>query len=338
MANQERTLWGIHAGKTGDADTLFVKGNRIALGWPELGDLSKLPDDRGAFKAKTKAGYPDFKPQGVITAAGQLFRFMHELAPGDYVAYPSKRDRLIHIGRVDGAYQYNPKDEPAYPNQRGVEWLVKRPRTDFTQGALYEIGAGMSFFQIKNYADEFFAALEGKLRPAPVQEDDSVAAVAQDIEDTSYDFVVKRLAQETKGHPFAAFVAHLLGTMGYKSRVSPPGSDGGVDILAHKDELGFEPPIIKVQCKSSGATVGDPEVSALYGKVGSGEFGLFVTLGTFSPKAVAFAKSRSNLRLIDREEFVALVFEHYERFDSRHKGLLPLRRVYIPEPTLEGDE
>src|SRR5262249_32427628 len=78
----------------------------------------------------------------------------------------------------------------------------------------------------------------------------------------------KRLAQELKGHPLAEFVAHLLNTMGYRTRVSPEGPDGGIDIVAHKDELGFEPPIIKVQVKSTAGSVGDPIVSALYGKVG----------------------------------------------------------------------
>jgi restriction system protein len=77
-----------------------------------------------------------------------------------------------------------------------------------------------------------------------------------------------------KGHPFADFIAHLLNTMGYRTRVSPEGPDGGIDIVAHKDELGFEPPIIKVQVKSSEGSIGDPAVPALYGKVGNSEFGL----------------------------------------------------------------
>src|SRR6185437_15343795 len=78
------------------------------------------------------------------------------------------------------------------------------------------------------------------------------------------------LAQELKGHPMAHFIGHLLNTMGYRTRVSPEGPDGGIDIIAHKDELGFEPPIIKVQVKSTDkGTIGDPVVSALYGKVGS---------------------------------------------------------------------
>ena len=34
------SLWGIHAGKTGDADDLFIKKNVVALGWNQVHDLS----------------------------------------------------------------------------------------------------------------------------------------------------------------------------------------------------------------------------------------------------------------------------------------------------------
>jgi restriction system protein len=264
---------------------------------------------------------------------------MHEMEVGDLVVYPSKRDRRVYIGRVTGPYRYDPKTEPGYPNLRSVEWLKDFPRSHFTQGALYEVGSALSFFLVKTYAEEFRVALEGKSTPTPVAKDETLAAVAEDIEENTRDFVLKRLAQETKGHPFADFVAHLLGRMGYRTRVSPEGVDGGVDIVAHRDELGFEPPIIKVQVKSTEGSVGDPIVSALYGKVAAGEFGLLVTLGRFTPQATAFAKSKSNLRLIDGTDLVALVFQHYEGFDSLYKGLLPLRRVYVPELIEdEGDE
>jgi restriction system protein len=35
-------LWGIHAGRTGDADSLFLKKNCVAVGWTKMGDLSAL--------------------------------------------------------------------------------------------------------------------------------------------------------------------------------------------------------------------------------------------------------------------------------------------------------
>jgi restriction system protein len=338
MTAQDVPLWGIHAGKTGDADHLFLKKSVVAIGWVKMGDLSVLSPDREAFKTKYAEVYPEAKPGAIPVSAGQPFRFVHEMQEGDIVLYPSKRDRQIHIGRVEGRYQYNPKLEPGYPNQRPVKWLHAVPRTKFTQGALYELGSAMSLFQVKNYADEFIAVLEGKPVAPPGEEDETVALVAADIEEMTHDFILKRLAQELKGHPFAQFVAHILGTMDYRTRVSPAGPDQGIDIVAHKDELGFEPPIIKVQVKSGEGNVGSPEVSALYGNVAPDEFGLLVTLGGFTAQAKSFAGSKSNLRLVDGEQLVALILQHYEQLDSRYKGLIPLKRVYIPEALEEPDE
>lgn len=331
MSN-ESNIWGIHGGSTGDADSLFLKHNVVAVGWAEVGDLSKLKPDREAFKAKVAQAYPDKKPGAIPNNAGQLFRFVHEMRSGDLIAYPSKRDRQVHLGRIDGEYRHDPSLESSYPNVRSVKWLRAVPRTHFTQGALYEIGSAMSFFQVKTYADEFRAAAESKTPPPIIVADDAtIPQVARNIEDSTRDWIIKKLAQDTKGHPFADFVAHLLNMMGYRTRVSPEGADGGVDIVAHKDELGFEPPIIKVQVKSTEGSIGDPVVSALYGKVESREHGLIVTLGTFTPPAKNFAKSKSNLRLIDGNELVELIVAHYEQFDARYKGLLPMKRVYVPE-------
>lgn len=335
--SKDAVIWGIHGGRTGDADSLFLRRDFIALGWHEVGDLSKLKADREAFKKAVAKAYPDKKPLGVANNAGQLFRFVHEMQTGDLVVYPSKQDRQVHIGRVEGSYVHDPAHVPGYPNRRPVKWLTAAARTRFSQGALYEIGSALSFFQVSTFADEFRAAAEGKTPPPSAGSDETVGPVAEEIVESTRDFILKRLAQELKGHPLADFVAHLLGTMGYRTRVSPEGPDGGVDIVAHKDELGFEPPIVKVQVKSSDGSIGEPVASSLYGKVGPNEFGLIVTLGTFTPPAKTFARSKTNLRLIDGRELVDLILTHYEQFDSRYKGLLPLKQVYVPEAIEEAD-
>ena len=123
--------------------------------------------------------------------------------------------------------------------------------------------------------------------------------------------------------------------MGYRTRVTAVGTDHGIDIIAHRDELGFEPPLVKVQVKSSEGSVGEPVASALYGKVGEKEFGLLVTLGSLSRQAVDFAFSKGNLRLIDGDELVDLIFAHYEELDPRYQGMIPLKRVYVPEAVSE---
>jgi restriction system protein len=78
----DTNLWGIHAGKTGDADSLFLKKNCIAVSWTKMGNLSELKPHRDTFKARVAEVYPDAKPGAIPNNAGQLFRFVHEMKPG----------------------------------------------------------------------------------------------------------------------------------------------------------------------------------------------------------------------------------------------------------------
>src|SRR4249920_200612 len=116
----DTTIWGIHAGKTGDADSLFLNKHCIAVGWAKMGDLSALKPDRDAFKARVTEVYPEKKPGAIPNNAGQLFRFVHEMKNDDLVAYPSKADRQIHFGRVDGPYRHDSNGGVGYPHQRQV--------------------------------------------------------------------------------------------------------------------------------------------------------------------------------------------------------------------------
>ncbi len=295
-----------------------------------MGDLTRFAASRDALKTPLVDAYPGIKAGAIPNNAGQLFRFVHEMKTDDLIVYPSKRDRQVHIGRIAGSYRYDRDLSESYPQQRPVKWLAHLPRTKFSQGALYEIGSALSFFRVKTYADEFQAAATGNPVAPPLAQDESVAAVAADIEDNTRDFVLKRLAEELKGLPLEEFVKHLLEAMGYHARLARK-NEPSVDVIAHKDLLGIEPPIIKVQVKSSDSTATDKDVSALFGKLSSSEYGLFVTLGTFSPASRAFEQGKANLRLIDGQELVDMIFQHYERFDSRYKGILPLKRVYVPE-------
>ncbi len=61
----DKTLWGIHAGKTGDANTLFLKKSRIAIGWADMGNLADLPTDWDTIKTKVAAVYPEAKPGAI---------------------------------------------------------------------------------------------------------------------------------------------------------------------------------------------------------------------------------------------------------------------------------
>lgn len=168
MNYDNRTLWGIHAGRTGDANTLFLKKKCIAISFSPSPDLQQWNANRENFKEEVAKLFPEKKKGAIPDIAGQLYRFIHEVKNGDLVVYPSKTNRQIHIGEIQGEYQFSNRDNPTYPHRRNVKWLKNFPRTKFTQGALYEIGSAMSFFQVRNYASEFIAALSGiDISPGP---------------------------------------------------------------------------------------------------------------------------------------------------------------------------
>jgi restriction system protein len=334
----EPRLWGIH---NDEFSIDFVSDGVISLGWDLVPDLRRFKGDREALKKELAASYPTAKPGAIPIWSGVLDRFANDMVEGDVVVHPRKTDRTVNLGVVDGGYEYAP-DAPTHRHRRSVRWVnTGLLRTAFSQGALYEIGSAVTLFRVRKHDQEFLAALEGG--PSEVAEIDSESeeldetSVAEDepdaerITETTRDFLVRSLATDFKGHPFAHFVAHLLETMGYRTQVSPEGPDRGVDIVAHKDPLGLEPPIIKVQCKSTEGQIGSPDVSGLLGTLGPTELGLVVTLGRFSVDAKNLGRDRPNLRLIDGEELVELIFERYESFSPEYKRKLPMRRVFVPD-------
>ncbi len=321
------SLWCVRAGRRGEADDLFTKKNVVALGWHELGDVTKLAHTREVFRKRGFEVYSNSSPTSARVGADQVYRFVHEFKVGDQVLYPSKISRQIHLGSIQGIATYNPNLSESFPIQREVKWIKSLPRTSFPQAALYEIGSAMTVFRVENYREEILSRFAARSETAVTTTFDAdeaaISATADESIETTTDFILKQFSRELKGHPFAALVAHLLNIMGYRTRLSPPGQDRGIDIVAHRDELGLEPPIIKVQVKSGDGKVSAEEVQALTGALASSEFGLFVALGEFTKQARAFGQSKANLRLVESDDLVSMILDHYEQLDARYKRLIP---------------
>ena len=323
--SEEKRVWGIH---TLD-DNLFLKEDVIAIGWNEIGDLSKIAPDRDAFKKKYTETYPDAKKMGIATSAGMLYRFAHEVQIGDYIVFPSKINREINIGTVESNYIYEP-DTENYVQQRKVKWLKHLPRTAFSQGALYEIGSAMSFFSVRNYADEFLAALDKNFKgtvSADTADDETVAATADEIIENTRDYILKELSRNLKGYDLEEFVADLLSAMGYRTTISPHGGDSGIDITAYKDEL---PPRILVQVKSQDGDIKETTIQSLKGAMREGDYGLFVTLSNYTKKAQKYLDNTPIIRGINGKELVDLILKYYDSLSEKYRKMIPLKMVYIP--------
>jgi restriction system protein len=322
-------LWGIHMPVEVGSDP--IEQSFVGIGWSVLGDLSSIAPNREAFKSHYRVSYPGEPESRVPISAGVPYRFACEMRDGDGVIYPSKSDRTVNLGIVQGPVQHVPNARiEQTANRRRVRWVAHVPREDFSQAALYEIGSAVTLFQVSNYADEFLAAFAGKTLTPPIADVDNAEAVSEQIDETTDDFILGRLKTAITPDQFEQFTADLLRAMGYRARVTKRTGDGGIDVIAHKDELGFEPPIIKVQCKQIVSGIGRPDIQRLDGAIQHGEFGLFVTLGGYSADARVYEQMKPNLRLIDGSELSALIQQYYELLPSSAKVVVPLRRTLVP--------
>lgn len=336
MNENEKKVWGIHT----QDDALFLEKNTIAIGWGAFGDLTHMENDREVFKKRYVESYPDAKKGSIALASGMLYRFRYEMQIGDYVVFPSKSNREINIGVVDGEYQYEASAHHTpgeYINRRRVKWLKHLPRTAFSQGALYESATAMSLFTIKNYAVEFLASLDTRFKATPAEdadEDESVGVTAEEIKQSTKDFILKQLSRNLKGYPLESFVADLLGAMGYRTEQSPPGGDSGIDIIAYKDEL---PPRILVQVKSQDEDIAETTIQSLKGAMREGDYGLFISLSGYRKNAKRYLDNTPIIRGIDGDELATLILKYYEGLSPKYKKIIPLERVYIPVSAEEGE-
>lgn len=323
------TVWGIH---TMD-DPLFLNQNLIAIGWEEMGDLSVIGASRDAYKEKYIATYPDAKKGSIATSAGMLYRFVHEVQKGDYVVFPSKIDRKINIGIIESDYFYD-NAAARYRNRRKVKWLKHLPRTAFSQGALHEVGSALTFFLVKNYADEYLKALDKDFKGNILEPDtdETVAQTADEVIEATRDFILKELSKNLKGYDLEPFVANLLQAMGYRTILSPHGGDSGIDITAYKDEL---PPRIVVQVKSQDGDIKETTIQSLKGAMREGDYGLFVTLSNYTKNAQKYLDSTPIIRGINGTELVELVLKYYDQLSVKYRKMIPLKMVYIPVPPEE---
>lgn len=151
-----------------------------------------------------------------------------------------------------------------------------------------------------------------------------------DIEQAAYDQILIRISEDFSGHGLATLVTALLEAQGLKCTQSPPGPDGGIDVVAGRGLLGLDDPIL-VQVKSGGP-VGDPIVTQLHGvmsKFGARQ-GLLVAWGGLTkPARDAVRSDQLRLRVWEATDVVDAVLAHYEQLDEEIRGSLPLKRVWM---------
>ena len=210
--------------------------------------------------------------QGTITHyATQLLRFGYEMAIGDLAVLRLRGKLVVAIGAVDGDYQFRSEAEE-YPHVRVVKWLNKDvPKKDlapelrnamFGQGWLYPWKAENAESRVLAAASRDHDTEKAEAEPTESDVDEQ-----QDIGEMADAKIRERVVQEFQGHELANLVTAILRAQGYVATMSPPGPDGGIDIVAGGGPLGFDKPRMCVQVKSGGKPADVTVLRALAGSV-----------------------------------------------------------------------
>ena len=343
-------LWIVRAGKQGDRELAAIEQGRLLPGFLEVGDLRLFPD-RNAILEHLVQLMPDGGRNRLRNFAAQLNQFAHTIQPGDLVVMPRKVTDGVAIGEILGDYIFNAEDP--YKHSRPVNWSQESvPRSTFKQDLRHSLGAFMTICEVKRNSalDRVRAVLETGTDPGsllgkqgltsaqPPDEDADAEDYAVDIEDIANQQIVSLIKSEFAGHALADLVAEILRVEEYTTKVSPPGPDGGVDILATGGTLGLGEDRICVQVKSGDGAANHDVVLRLIGSVSNtqAQTGLLVSIG--SVNAAAQRELDDNffkLRLWQMPDLLKAIFRSYGNLSDGTRAKLPLKQIWTT--TSEGD-
>lgn len=330
-------VWLVRAGKYGEREQTALEKGVVTIGWNELPDLSTV-QNKEALTEMFREMHPEDSSGKVANNVGQVWSFRSRIQPGDLAVLPLKTRSAIAIGKVSGPYQYTSDLGDGVRHVRKVEWLrTDLPRTAFGQDILYSLGAFMTVCQIeRNQAEERIrAVLAGKADPgAPIGEEAEIedgGGQVLDIEQAARDQILEHIQRNFAGHKLATLVDAVLQAEGYLTRVSTPGPDGGVDILAGTGPMGFGPPRLCVQVKSSSSPADVVVLRGLQGVLQNfhAEQGLLVCWGGFKSSVIQEARqSFFTIRLWDSGDLLGMILKNHDKFSDDLKAELPLKRVW----------
>jgi len=333
MANEQ--VWVVRSGVNNVIANEVEKSSVVAIGWRELGDLSQL-DNRQDFKKHYRSKYREDSEIKIGMGAGQVYRFTKVVQKGDIVLTPIASSREVLIGEVSGDYVFDPKlVSEHYPNIRKVKWLKKVSRDDLSSGFRNALGGLSTVFTVNGFLSEVKTLLGEKPREETLETEEQLVFTPEEIQ-AKADEIISDLLYKIDAFGFQNLVADILRTMGFRTKVSQPGPDGGIDIKAFPDAFGFQSPRIRVQVKHRKGQATQQEVQQFAGAIGaSGERynGLFISTGGFTPQATRESEKHPNITLIDRDAFVDFLLENYERLQPQYQAMIPLQRVYVPVRT-----
>lgn len=327
---KEDQFWMVRSGRGAEFVDDFLEGNFVAIGFPAAGEVTS-PVNKESLVATMLAKHPNGK---WMMAASQIKRFFDEFNTGDSVLTYDPGQRLYFVGKITSDVK---NIEHKLPRSRDVKWVGQVQRDSLKQATRNSLGAISTLFAIRDEAAADVRANTVKLGSEssptvePDNDDSDREELVINIESQSNELLEDKIAS-LDWERMQELVAEILEAMGFKTDVSPRGSDRGIDVFASPDGLGLNEPRIFVEVKHRlGTRMGADQLRTFLGGRQPGDRCLYVSTGGFSKEA-RYEADRANvpIKLIDLPKLRELVVEHYESFSPTGIALLPLKKVFWP--------
>ncbi len=331
----------VRAGRGGIHAAYFLSESIVALGWGEVGEIRADDADEEIARRFDKA-YPNEKRGARRSGAGQVKRFFREVKVGDPVVTYDNESRTYHLGEILSSAErklHAPEGgEEWFMYCREVRWTDRIPRDSLSQSTRDSLGLRMTLYRLPAEPSADLMRRVSDATPddaqdsPPATDDETIDDdfYSQEYIDKSEQFIEDAIAK-LGWEDIQELVAGIIRTMGYKTKVSSPGPDRGVDIFASPDGLGFAEPRIFVEVKHRSGSVGAPAIRSFIGGRRDGDRCLYVSTGGFTKEARYEAeRAQVPLTLVAISDLRELLVDCYETLDSDIRALVPLKRVYWP--------
>ena len=331
---KNKKMWMVRAGESAKWIEDFVEHQVVAIGWHELGKV-EVGESREEITERAAKQWPNHSKSKLASGVGQIFRFLNEFKKSDGVVSYDPSRRVYLVGTIEGDPEYKPELFEQLPRVRAVRWKDEVPRDRLSVPTRNSLGAISTLFQLPpEAAEEILKVQAGHAATeatAPEEESEDTDELARDLRARSLEFIKDRISSLT-WEEMQELVAGLLRAMGYKTRISPAGSDRGKDIIASPDGFGFERPRIVVEVKHRPNTAMDSQaIRSFLGGRHKDDKGLYVSTGGFT-KDAKYEADRGSIPvvLLDLDDLSNEIVRHYGEMDMEARSLIPLTTILWP--------
>lgn len=300
-------------------------------GYASLDYSIEEPMEVGSPREKFIELYKKYNPKDTSNVAigqqsGQLFRFMSEIRPDDYIVTPSSDiDTLFYGVVLDEPYFFDsqPADGCPYRHRRPVRWFKETvSRNSFSVPFQQTIRSSLTIFNISQ-ASEFLSIInaegfKSEKEPPAFNLYESVLERVLLLDDKEFEILAK----------------DLLSAVGFEATEVTGGvGDGGVDATGILNVFNIAEIKIHVQAKryKRGSRINKSTVKQLRSSIPAGALGAFITTADFQKNAYEAATEDGfpRIGLVNGEQLVHLLIEHWDNISEEFREKLGLKRGLV---------